>query len=425
MVGTKKLNFGNRFKRKGPINWESHAVWLAKNAVMPERKPSGTIYNKRRGPLNWESHAVWLSKNAVPPIRKPSGTIYNKHRPVYWPSHREWLRVRAKPRATKSQSSNTIGTYNPNTKLTAKALAEQFARNTVPIRQKTSVKTLKSRKFNVRRFNKWYENTFKGRKIREPRIRRPKRPLKALLPNLEVISKPIKRPEILCNAVPAPVSYKALTFNTPKIYDRLATPRKIPEPPVPKLLPRKRMTLHGWQRLDEIAKPRLRTPKFMNVIVPPEVEPIAAKVLNYVITPRLDWIAQPLNKRLKFLLLPPPLPDIDPNVLTHRISERLDFISKPTKQITQKFELRPADPPDIPEHVLNYKATPRINNLAISYKTPDVKFEERPIIQEGISKKVLNYKATPRVESLATPRGPIPVIDNQKRRKKYDLILTL
>lgn len=422
MVWTKKLNFGNRFKRKGPINWESHAVWLAKNAVMPERKPSRTIYNKRKGPLNWESHAVWLSKNAVRPIRKPSGTIYNKHRPVYWPSHKEWLRVRAKPRATKSQSSNTIGTYNPNTKITAKALAQQFARNSVPIRHKQSVKTTKTRKFSERKFNKWYENTFKGRIVREPRIRRPKRPLKALLPNLEVISKPIKRPEILCNIVPAPVSIKALTFNTPKIYDRLATPRKIPEPPVPKLLPRRRMTLHAWYRLDHIAKPRFRTPKLEDVIVRPEVEPIPSKVLNYVITPRLDWISAPLNKRLKFLLLPPPLPDINPNVLTHRISPHLDFLSKPnSNKITPPFI--PEDPPSIPEHVLKYKATERIKHLAISYKIPEIIFKERPIILEGLSPTVLNYKATERIKELATPKGPIPIIVKPKRRQKCELIL--
>lgn len=425
MVWTKKLNFGNRFKRKGPINWESHAVWLAKNAVMPERKPSRTIYNKRKGPLNWESHAVWLSKNAVPPIRKPSGTIYNRHRPVCWPSHIEWLRVRAKPRATKSQSSNTIGTYNPNTKITAKALAEQFARNTVPIRHKASAKSTKIRKFSARRFNKWYENTFMGRKIREPRIRRRKRPLKALLPKLEVIAKPIIRPEILCNLVPAPVSIKALTFKTKEIYDRLATPKKIPDPPIPKLLPRRRMTLHGWKRLEHIAKPRLRIPKFKDVIVRPEIEPISKKVLNYVITPRLDFISSPFE-RMKFIPLPPPLPDVNPKALKHRISPHLDSITKP-KWITQKLEKRPEVPdiPEIPERVLKHNASPRTINLAISYKPREVKVKNRPIILEGLSKKVLCYRATPRIEKLATPRGPIPVIVKPKRRQKYELILAL
>lgn len=462
MVVINQLNIGNRFKRKGPINWKRHNVWLEKNAVptiapkkifvprKPKKRTAPRKFKepivddrfKRKGPINWAQHSAWLSVNAIAKSR-PKPSIRKRRGRINWDTHTVWLQKHAKSKVSKIDKSTYVGRFkrkgpidmNKHKKWLAKHARPKVlptrvhrkwlvknarhqvlpnaivknARHRVLPNALPKVKSLKKRRFtrfrrkgpiNWNAFQKWAANRAAPKpELPQPKIRRSKLPMYKLKSGVKRLS------------VPKWITKPYESNEVDLLYA-----------PITKVK-RSAITFKTTDLLRKLAHPKSITTKWSatdsNVA-------ISRHALNYEATPNINGLAHPKHITPKYkgdaeTDLTSGIP-----VLNYEASENLSTLAKP-RTVCLKFKERPIEDAGIPERVLNHIATEHNTELA-KPKSPlpkNIKNEdnvyERPkeAASTVVSAQALQYVASERITELANAIHQLPKNENIENTKRY------
>lgn len=400
MVLLKMRQFGNRFKRKGPIDWNKHNVWLETNAIPRKIQESLTSYFESKT-INWRTHNAWLDINAP-------------HRP------------------NREPPTNPIGPFNQNCCIGRQRLHD-FYKNQAKRHQFHCVEEeppfigpFKSDlKINKKRFCNWYKRAGKCRKIIKLKpIKRQKKPLDKLKPTICRLAKP-KKYVIPPKKVAYVITRNALHFQPTEFHKRMATPKKRNEPIKTKLHPYQPLSTEGWLHLTILSKPTCtiavpvrRRPPQKNYY------PIKEAALKYIPSMRILEISKPNHKPVCiFKNRPKPEPLVSRNALQYTPSARIMEISKHAGEAQIIFKHRPPESIHTPVKpaALKYNITPRVEQLAIPLGEIETIFKNRPTTPTFLKKSILTYTATPRIEELARPRTPIKIYYKNRSESQTDL----
>lgn len=514
----------NRFKQKGPIDWNKHKIWLTKNSspkyapkriftpptkdakskkdiLKPKSKPPKFNVNrfKRKGPINWEQHTIWLTKNSQPKwpaktkkiVKKPKTTKplksvvktaktvkqkevpksvkskktsskaknvekikpvdktirFRQNGPINWKKFEEWSRTKALPKPVISEP------ILKRQKLPLFKLIPGTKRLCVP---KWITKYKKNQKhFLSAPITKIKQSALKHvinselLRLSKPKDKNDEPPIYVpIITRWKKLSKYNKKVVLVLSQPKTPLSKNVVILEPKKSNETLPMPRpkppkyKRPETAPSPIVKKAALTYEPSEYITIMSEPKDPLPRNEKISEPdPETEPLEAKTEETseeeplkVRYKNLEKIAFKMEKGPKIELKPKiqryqrpqstPEPIIKPAALNYKASEYITVMAEPLKPLPKNEKIPEPQPKPVPkttkkEQKAEHSRYKNLDKLPQSKeKEPSPKLEEKPKVQRYqrpqsapkpiVKAAALNYETSEYVKVMAEPKNPLP-----------------